>query len=180
MLIELARSFYQEYLVERNGKNYIYIKLKKEIYGLLCSALLFYIKLSIDLVNQGFSLNPYDPCVANKIINGLQMTIIWHIDDLKILHVSDGELDKFLCHIKKEYADEQIGQVKTTRGSVHKYFGMELYFGTTGQVQVSMKDYVSRMLLDFPETINKTNSTPEAAHFFKVRSAEEVLPLSEE
>ena len=34
----------------------------------------------------GFKLNPYDPCVANKIVHGKQLTIAWHVDDLKVSH----------------------------------------------------------------------------------------------
>ena len=43
-------------------------------------------KLLKDLESKGFIVNPYDPCVANKVINGEQFTIIWHVDDLKLSH----------------------------------------------------------------------------------------------
>jgi hypothetical protein len=36
----------------------------------------------------GFERNKYDQCLARKIINGIQFTIVLHIDALKI---SDGE-----------------------------------------------------------------------------------------
>ncbi len=36
---------------------------------------MFYRKLVVDLENAGFKLNPYDPCVVNKTINGTQMTV---------------------------------------------------------------------------------------------------------
>ena len=51
---------------------------------MLRAALLFYKRLRSDLENMGFKINPYDPCVANKIVNGHQMTICWHVDDLKV------------------------------------------------------------------------------------------------
>jgi hypothetical protein len=35
-------------------------------------------------MSYGFELNKYDKCVANKIINGIQSTIAWHVEDLKI------------------------------------------------------------------------------------------------
>ena len=54
------------------------MKIKKALYGLLKAALLFYEKLSSDLIADGFEINPYDPCVANKMINGEQMTVVWH------------------------------------------------------------------------------------------------------
>ena len=53
------------------------------MYGCLCSALLFWKKLSGGMVKDGFVLNLYDACVANKEINGSQCTIIWHVEDFK-------------------------------------------------------------------------------------------------
>jgi hypothetical protein len=46
--------------------------MQKAIYGLLRSALLFYKKLVADLEGDGFVINPYDPCVANKTIKGIK------------------------------------------------------------------------------------------------------------
>jgi len=40
----------------------------------------------ISTAGVGFELNPYDSCVANKSINGMQCTIIRHVDDLKIFN----------------------------------------------------------------------------------------------
>ena len=36
-----------------------------------------------DLEAIGFQVNPYDPCVANRIVKNRQHTVIWHVDDLK-------------------------------------------------------------------------------------------------
>ena len=47
----------------------LYVKMRKAMYGLLRSELLFYKKLVKDLEDNGFKLNPYDPCNANKIMN---------------------------------------------------------------------------------------------------------------
>jgi hypothetical protein len=35
---------------------------------------------------QGLKLNPYDPCVANKQVNGEHLTVCFHVADFKILH----------------------------------------------------------------------------------------------
>ena len=48
------------------------------------ASLMFYQKLLKDLEEKGFKTNPYDPCVANKEVNGSQFTIKWHVDDLKL------------------------------------------------------------------------------------------------
>ena len=62
------------------------LNFQRAIYGLLKSALLFYKKFVADLQNYKtpFVINPYDPCIANATINGKQMTITWHVDDLKV------------------------------------------------------------------------------------------------
>ena len=76
---------YRKYFtVGPNGEPILYVRLLKALSGLLRSALLFYKKLRSDLENMGFVINPYDPCVANKMANGSQMTVTWHVDDLKI------------------------------------------------------------------------------------------------
>ena len=49
--------------------------MQKDLYGLLRSALLFYNKLVANLESDGFVLNPYDSCVANKVLDGKQMTV---------------------------------------------------------------------------------------------------------
>jgi hypothetical protein len=38
-------------------------------------------------------MNTYDSYVVNKIINGHQFTIVWHVDDLKLSHVKEGAVD---------------------------------------------------------------------------------------
>jgi len=65
----------------------LYVQLKKALYGMLQAALLFWQLLSKTLVEWELKLNEYDPSVANKMINGKQCTIIWHVDDLKLSHV---------------------------------------------------------------------------------------------
>jgi hypothetical protein len=69
--------------------------MQKALYGLLRNALLFYNKLVADLESNGFVLNPYDLCVANKIVNRKQMTVCWHVDDLKVSHSNPAQVTIF-------------------------------------------------------------------------------------
>ena len=48
---------------------------------------MFYEQLVVDMRGKGFGINPYDPCVANKMIGDKKMTAYWHVDDLKVSHV---------------------------------------------------------------------------------------------
>ena len=65
----------------------LYVRLVKAIYGCVKSALLWYDLFNNTLNEMGFVLNPYDPCIANCIIDGSQCTIAWYVDDNKISHV---------------------------------------------------------------------------------------------
>jgi hypothetical protein len=66
---------------------------------------------------MGFEINPYDPCVANKLVDEKQMTVRWHVDDLMISHVDKGEILKFVRCIKDIYGDNLIENV----GKIHDY-----------------------------------------------------------
>ncbi len=68
-------KLYQNYLTNEKGKKVLYLHLQKALYGMMKSALLFYRKLISELKEMGFEVNPYNPCVVNKIVNGSQMTI---------------------------------------------------------------------------------------------------------
>lgn len=96
LMVQVAPNLYRKYVnIDRRGKPILCIKLQKALYGLMRSALLFYRKLAKDLESNGFTINPYDPCVANKTVNSTQMTVCWHLNDLKVSHKEGNKLIKF-------------------------------------------------------------------------------------
>ena len=93
-LCEMKPEWKKFVAIER-GQKVLYVHILKAIYGMLVSATLFYKKLLADLVGHGFDINPYDPCVANKMVKGKQLTVCWHIDDLKASHMDSRVNDSF-------------------------------------------------------------------------------------
>ena len=87
ILVKLDPKLYRKYVQVGNGKTVLYVELLKALYGTLRAALLFWRLLSAKLVEWGFTINPYDWCVTNKMVDGKQMTVLWHVDDLKISHI---------------------------------------------------------------------------------------------
>jgi len=59
---------YIPFIVMENYKKVLYMILTKSLYGCIQSAMLWYDTFKNCLENTGFKLNPYDPCVANKMI----------------------------------------------------------------------------------------------------------------
>ena len=103
LLTRMDPCKYTKFITKENGKKVMYRWLVKAlVYGTLQAALLFWKDLSGYLIQQGFKLNLYDSCMANKPeINGSQCTILWCIDDLKISHVSDMVLDEFIADLNE-------------------------------------------------------------------------------
>jgi hypothetical protein len=105
LMVQVMPNLYRKYItVNWKGRAIFYVKMqKKALYGLLRSALLFYRKLVADLESDGFVLNPYNLCVANKVVNGKQMAVCWHVDDLKVSHCIPNQVTIFGEWLSKEY-----------------------------------------------------------------------------
>ena len=104
---------YWDYMVTEGNQKVLYVYITQAIYGMLVSAMLFYCKLTKRLLNYGFDLNPYDPCVANKIVKSEQLTICCHVDKLKSSHIDPKVNDEFLQWIKDMFG--QLSEVKMTQ-----------------------------------------------------------------
>jgi Reverse transcriptase (RNA-dependent DNA polymerase) len=120
LLVKLDPKLYRKYIQTINGKQVLYVELKKALYGMMRAALLFWKLLTSKLVAMGFEINPYDWCVANKTINKKQCTILWHVDNLKISHKDPGVVTDIIKQLKKEFGAE--APLTVMRGKVHDYF----------------------------------------------------------
>jgi hypothetical protein len=147
----------------QDGKKLLYVELLKALYGCVKSALLWYKLLTSTLKKMGFEINPYDQCVANKVINGKQCTICWYVDDLKISHVDKNVVTQIILDIEKAY-----GKMTVTRGSKHTYVGMDIEYTEQGEAKILMKGYLEEAIKDFTEECTHLAHTPAGAHLFEV------------
>ena len=109
------------------------------------------------------------------MIDGKQFTIVWHVNDLKISHMDGKEVDEFIKQSQNEFEDE-VGEVKVSRGKTHDFLGMILDFSSPGKVKVNVVQCIKKMIEDFPEDTNTTAITPAAFHLFLVRDDGDKLP----
>lgn len=104
LLVKVAPKIYMKYVtMNSKGETVLYVKLLNALYGIMKTALLFYQKFVADLESIGFQLNPYDPCVANKTVHGKQLTVVWHVDDLKVSHVTPKVVTRMATWLKRTY-----------------------------------------------------------------------------
>jgi hypothetical protein len=69
LMVKVAPEIYTKYiLINSKGETVLYVRLLNALYGIMKAALLYYQRFVTDLKSIGFEINPYDPCVANKIV----------------------------------------------------------------------------------------------------------------
>jgi hypothetical protein len=150
---------YRKYIKDEHG---MYVELLKALYGTMRAALLFWKLLSGKLVSWGFEIHPYDWRLANKMVNGKQCTILWHVNDVKISHVDATVTTKVIKQIKNEFGK---GAPLTI---IHDHLGMTLDYSEKGKVNIKMMDDAEKMLADLPEEMSGEATTPAANHLFDV------------
>ncbi len=69
LMVKTDPKIHQKYVTIEKGRQVLYLRLQKALYGMIKSTLLFYRKLIKELKEMGFEINPYDPCVANKLVD---------------------------------------------------------------------------------------------------------------
>ena len=145
---------------------------------MLVTAMLFYHKLTKALLSYGYKLNPYDLCVANNMVNSKQLTVCWHVDNLKSSHINPKVNNEFLQWINDMF--RQLSEVKMTRGPLHDYLGMTLDYSVPGKVSIDMSHDVKKMVKEFPQENLKGApvTSPWNENLFKVQH--DSIPLEKE
>ena len=104
--------------------------------------------------------------MVNKKVNNKQLTVAWHVDDLKVSHEEEEVLDEFIGMMEKEFG--QDAPLSVSQGPVKEYLGMTLDFSEKGRVVIKMSNYVKNMLNDAPPSMDGKVATPAVGHLFEV------------
>jgi hypothetical protein len=166
MLVRMDPKLYQKYIRDENDNAVLYVELPKALYGTLRDVLLLWKLLSSKLILCGFTINPYDWCVENKMIDGKQCTFMWHVNDLKISYVHEEVNTNIINKINDEFGKE--APLTITRGKIHDYMGMTLDYSEKGKVKIKMLDYVDKMLADLPSEMDGEAPSPASNRLFTV------------
>ena len=161
-MVEACPEIYKPFVEIINGKKVLYLQLLKALYGCVQSALLWYELFSSTLEKEGFVINPVEPCVANKIINGKVCTVLWYVDDVKISHVESRVVTEVI-----QMLEQRFGALTVNRGKSHVYLGMNIDFKEDGTVHINMKDHLLEAIHDFGENTDRRVSSPAAHDLFE-------------
>ena len=112
-----------------------------------------------DLIRLGFTKNPYDECsFIRKTARGFD-SILVYVDDLLLTSQSQETLT-----VIADVLRAKCKEVTLKVGFEHDFLGIHWNFATRGQVQLSMKGYVSNLLEKYG--IDKKAKTPATDMLF--------------
>ena len=77
------------------------------------AVLIWYDMYTEVLLEMGFKVNPYDKCMANKMINNKQCSIGWYVDNNKISRVEEAVCTNIVNAINFQ------GELTRTTGNSH-------------------------------------------------------------
>ena len=173
IILKMDSSFASFVTVEK-GVKVLYARLKKALYGCVQSALLWYTLFHDTLKTMGFTINPYDPCVANCMIDGSQCTIAWYVDDTKISHVNPDVVTHIIDTLEKHF-----GKMTVTRGREHVFLGMNIVYTDEQTAKITMKQYLEEALQEIQTEIKYEAATPARKNLFDVDQTAVPLPKAD-
>jgi hypothetical protein len=103
--------------------------------------------------------NNYDPCTFNQIVNGEQVTVQFHVDDLKISHKEQSVLDVILNDLDLKFGAKKKALTAST-GLIHDYLGITINFDERHKVKLTMIDYLEDILSEMPSDMEGIARTP--------------------
>jgi hypothetical protein len=169
-LTMLLREIDPTIVGKQDEKGYTYVKLKKALYGCIQSAKLWYDKLCGVLINAGYIRNDYDPCLFNKTVNGEQVTIAFHVDDLLITSTNPALIDEIQEHLQANFE-----AITVNRSDKHSYLAMNMLI-TDGGIELDMIAYIEKCIKD--REFGRKVRSPATEDLFDV--PEDSTPLSTE
>ena len=176
MICEIDPSYHDKVICSKDGKRkFLYGRLIKAVYGTLLGAIIFYNKISRHLTNHGFIQNEYDMCTFNKMVNGEQVTVQFHVDDLKVSHKDQAVLDDFLDELRSEFGQEY--ELAENKGLVHEYLGITINYSIASKLVFTMFNYLEDVIVKATEDLkNSRPYYPGNNRLFKVDEDSPILP----
>jgi histone deacetylase 1/2 len=147
----------------------IVVELQKALYGCVESSKLWYDLIVATLESIGFARNPVDPCVLNKMKDGVQCTVVIYVDDLMVTSKDSQMIDEVMNTLKTKFQGIEVHD-----GPVFSYLGLSWDFSIPGEVKVTADGYTEELLRW--ADITGTAQSPAAYNLFDTRDVDKLDP----
>jgi hypothetical protein len=167
IVVEVAPEVYKSYFSKDNKRmKQLLVQYQNDLHDTMDTILLYYRKFVKSFTDIDFVINPYDLCMANKKIEGEQITICVHDDDCNHSHLKTKVMDSIVNYLLQEYEsifEDGSGAMTVSRGNTHKYLVMTLDYTVRGQVKITMFNYDDEFIAAFNYAELKGGGTKSSA-----------------
>lgn len=130
------------------------LKLKRAIYGLKQSSLVWYQKVKDCLCNLGFTMSKYEPCLFIKNTGNVKIIVTVYVDDFLIFSNCAKETEKLKTVLGSNFKLKDLG-------SVRRYLGMRINVNKeSNTLTVDQHEYIEQLLARFDMSNCNTADTP--------------------
>ena len=93
-------------------------------------------------------------CTFTKMINVKQITVRFHVDDLKVSHKDQAVLEDFLTNMRGEFGQED--ELTENKGFVHEYLVIKIAYSILLKVVFTMFDYLEDVIVEADKDLKKS------------------------
>ena len=139
------------------------------------------------MYDWGYEQNPYDLYTFNKMISGEQLTMKFHVDDLKCFHLDQSVLDNLVGELNDVFHTSKK-ELAETKGNIHEYLGLTIDFSgkyntsdpnKKGQVVFTMYDHIEDIINSAPPDMRGIAPDPARSKLFNVHKISPRLGTAE-
>ena len=130
------------------------------------------------LILHRFIKNKHDMCTFNKVVNGKQITVQFHVDDLKVSHKDGTVLQNFLNNLRDEFA--QKDKLTESKGLIHEYLGIKIDYSIPCRGVFTMFGYLEDVIVEASQDLkNSCSYYPGNDSLMKVDEDSPKLPTND-
>lgn len=119
------------------------LKLKKAIYGLKQSSLMWYERVKDSLCKLGFKISKHEQCLFTKINDNVKIIVAVYVDDFLIFSTCKAETENLKAVLSSEFKLKDLGCVK-------RYLGMRINVDKeSNTITIDQQQYIEQLLLRF-------------------------------
>ena len=90
------------------------------------------------------------------MVNDEQITVQFHVDDLKVSHKEQSVLEDFLGNLRSEFRQED--KLTEYTGLVYEYLGIIIDYLIAGKVVFTMFDYLEDVIVEAAKDMKNSRS----------------------
>jgi hypothetical protein len=128
--------------------------------------------LTAALQELGYQANPYEPCLFNRMVDGVQCSVCTYVDDLRWYSLNKDFLMADIAHLNKKFG--VIKKLTLQDCNITEYLGMIWDRSTPGECRITFPKGI-KQLLDMIE-VKQTRATPGDGDLLKVDVDSKPLP----